>query len=32
MAAATNLKFGMQIDYNEYYREHTKLEDKGGVV
>jgi len=27
---ATNLKFGVQIDYNECYSKNTKLEDKLG--
>jgi len=28
MAKATTLKFGMQIDYNEYYSKYPKLGDK----
>jgi len=32
MARARNLKFGVQIDYNEYYSKHAKLKDKRGVA
>jgi len=27
-----NLKFGMQVDYYEYYSKHAKLGDKRGVA
>jgi len=32
MAKATNLKFGVQIDYNKYYLKNAKLRDKRGVA
>jgi len=31
-ANATNLKFGVQIDYNEYYSKSATLGDKRGVA
>ena len=31
-AKARNLKFGVQIDYYEYYAKHAKLGDKRGVA
>jgi len=32
MAEATNLKFGVQIYYYEYYSKKAKLGDKRGVA